>query len=96
MSTLDDYVFANGQSSRPLEVDKMGADFEIDTDRCVGCKLCNKVCFVDIFRWDEENDLPVAAYPEDCAGCFACELYCPAQCINVVPRARGPFPDIVY
>ncbi len=50
---------------------------KIDFDCCNGCKICYKACFVDVFRWDDENKRPVVAYPEDCASCNLCELNCP-------------------
>ena len=94
---LSELVFDNGKTGRKLDVDKIGADFEFDMDKCTGCRLCATVCFVDVLRWDEENNVPVAAYPEDCAGCFACEFFCPAHCINVAPRPWGPaFGDVVF
>ena len=58
---------------------------EIDRELCVGCKLCFKTCFEDVYRWDEEQDQPIAAYPEDCVLCLQCEMACTANCIDVIP-----------
>ena len=58
---------------------------EIDLDSCNGCKVCVDSCFLDVLRWDEENDKPVVAYPEDCVWCLACEDACPVECIEVIP-----------
>ena len=47
-------------------------------------------CFLDVIRWDEENNQLVIAYPEDCVCCLACELACPENCIDVVPNIPAP------
>jgi NAD-dependent dihydropyrimidine dehydrogenase PreA subunit len=49
-----------------------------------------KACFVDVIRWDEGQKTPIVAYPEDCVWCFACEIACPEQCIEVVPKMDAP------
>ena len=59
---------------------------EIDKDMCNSCKTCVDACFVDVYRWDAKEERPIVAYPEDCVGCLACEVACPAQCIEVVPN----------
>jgi adenylylsulfate reductase subunit B len=63
---------------------------QIDLDICNGCKMCIGACFVDVIRWDAEGERPVAVYPEDCVWCLACEVACPAQCIEVVPIIPAP------
>ena len=64
---------------------KSNVRIEIDLDLCDRCKLCVDSCFVDVFRWDDKEDRPVAAYPEDCVWCLACEDACPVKCIEVIP-----------
>ncbi len=66
---------------------------EIDRDMCNSCKTCVDACFVDVLRWDEMEDLPVIAYPEDCVWCFACEMACPVECIKVVPTGQRRVPS---
>ena len=58
---------------------------EIDMDLCNRCKACVNACFVDVFRWDAEEEKPIAAYSEDCVWCYACEMACPVKCIEVKP-----------
>ncbi len=55
----------------------------IDKEKCSGCKLCYKACFVDVIRWDEENKKPIVAYVEDCVHCCMCEALCPKGCIEI-------------
>jgi NAD-dependent dihydropyrimidine dehydrogenase PreA subunit len=64
-----------------------GAKIKFDLDLCKGCKICTEACFVDVIRWNEEEKKPFAAYPEDCAWCYA-------KCIDVVPNTpwRVPAP----
>ncbi len=67
----------------------MSADIEIKTEECTGCKTCVEACFVDVLRWDDAGEKPVAAYAQDCVWCFTCEIHCPVQCIHVMPHVRG-------
>ena len=65
-------------------------DIKIDWDVCRGCKSCMNACFVDVIRWDEKDEKPIVAYPEDCVWCLACELACPLRCIEVIPNIPAP------
>ena len=65
-------------------------EIKIDRENCKGCKQCMNACFVDVIRWDEENEKPIVAYPEDCVWCLACELACPQQCVDVIPNIPAP------
>ena len=62
----------------------------IDMEACSSCKTCMKACFVDVIRWEDKEKKPVVAYPEDCVWCFACEIACPEQCIEVIPEIKAP------
>ena len=57
----------------------------ISKDLCIGCKLCFKSCFIDVIKWDEVNNVPVAKYPEECVQCGFCEMNCPKRAIKMEP-----------
>ncbi len=65
-------------------------EIRIDLANCKGCKSCMNACFADVIRWDEKSKKPVAAYPEDCVWCLACECACPEQAIEVIPNIPAP------
>ena len=68
------------------------AKIEIDLNMCNSCKMCVSACFLDVIRWDDKEERPIAAYPEDCVWCYACEIACPVQCIEVIPAMPGRIP----
>lgn len=73
----------------------MGVTIKVDYDACDGCKMCFKVCYVDVWRYDDEQDRPIVAYPEDCVHCNMCELECARGAIEVVYDYQSPWPPII-
>jgi NAD-dependent dihydropyrimidine dehydrogenase PreA subunit len=65
-------------------------EIRIDLDICKSCKMCVGACFVDVIRWDEKRKKPIAAYPEDCVWCLACEAACSVNAIEVIPIIPAP------
>jgi NAD-dependent dihydropyrimidine dehydrogenase PreA subunit len=63
----------------------MSHTVKIDSQLCTGCQTCVDVCFVDVIRWEEAENLPVAAYPVDCQMCGVCERVCPTGAIELIP-----------
>ena len=71
----------------------MSATINIDYDMCNGCRTCYDSCYVDVYRWDDQNRRPIVAYPQDCVWCGACENACSYQAIEVVPNVPWQVPD---
>jgi NAD-dependent dihydropyrimidine dehydrogenase PreA subunit len=67
---------------------------KVDEDKCSACKSCFKACWIDVIRWDEDNDKPVIAYPEDCVECGFCEVSCKEQALTVNPCFTKQWPDV--
>jgi NAD-dependent dihydropyrimidine dehydrogenase PreA subunit len=55
----------------------------LDKDRCTGCGICVNVCPEDVLYMEENGEKAVIKYAEDCVACFACEFFCPRECIQV-------------
>lgn len=66
----------------------------IDLSKCTGCGICEDICPLDVFRFDEEKKIPFIKYLSDCMACFLCELECPEKAIYVTPdrERRIPLP----
>ncbi|MDZ8066710.1 MAG: ferredoxin family protein [Nostoc sp. DedQUE08] len=59
----------------------------VDSDRCIGCDICVKVCPRDVFDSGDDG-IAVIARKSDCQTCFLCELYCPVDALYVSPYAE--------
>jgi NAD-dependent dihydropyrimidine dehydrogenase PreA subunit len=55
---------------------------EINKLACTGCGVCVETCPTDVLRLDDQKKA-MAAYPEDCQGCFICEWDCAYEAIRV-------------
>lgn len=55
----------------------------LDEEICTGCGICVDVCPEDVLYMNEEKKKAHIRYAEDCVACFACEFFCPVECIEV-------------
>jgi adenylylsulfate reductase subunit B len=55
---------------------------KVDSERCTGCQTCYDLCPQDVYTWDEKENAPVVAYPEECWGCGVCWAECPSRAIE--------------
>ena len=53
----------------------------IDYKKCTSCGTCADTCPVQVFA--KEGGKVVVKKPQDCIGCKACEVSCPAKAIKV-------------
>ena len=59
----------------------------IETEKCVGCGKCRKLCPVDAIGMTEENGVKKArVVPERCIGCGVCIKHCPTKALQLEPR----------
>ena len=50
---------------------------------CRGCTMCVDICPVDVFDYDEDQELARVTREKNCIGCLSCGYVCPSQCIEV-------------
>lgn len=60
---------------------------EIDPKKCIKCGKCSEVCRENAFVFVKDR-LPIFI-EEQCTGCMACKLVCPAGAIKKKPRVIG-------
>ncbi|WP_418446385.1 ATP-binding protein [Cloacibacillus evryensis] len=59
----------------------------IETEKCVGCGKCRKICPIDAIGMTEENGVKKArVVPERCIGCGVCIKHCPTKALQLEPR----------
>lgn len=50
---------------------------------CRGCTMCVDICPVEVFDYDEAQELARVSRDKDCIGCLSCAYVCPSQCVEV-------------
>ena len=55
----------------------------IQTEGCIGCRLCYDTCPLDVFGFDPDRNVAIVLYPLECWHCGVCELECPEGVIDV-------------
>lgn len=55
----------------------------IDEAICTRCGICVQSCPTDVFSQEHPGQLPEIRHPDDCQGCFLCEIDCPYHAVKV-------------
>ena len=65
---------------------------QIDSERCIGCGRCHKVCDYDVLVADQRGDEDESAKlfmkvgnPDNCIGCGACGRTCAKKAFSFEP-----------
>jgi len=59
----------------------------LDVAKCVGCRECFEFCPHGVYEWDESENHPVVAHPDECVpGCKACAKICDQDAITFPAR----------
>ena len=61
----------------------------ISMENCIGCRKCEQICPMDVFRFEPETRKSVIAYPEDCQSCGQCYLNCPGHSLGFTDLAAS-------
>ncbi|MCD7740323.1 MAG: nitroreductase family protein [Candidatus Gastranaerophilales bacterium] len=60
-------------------------DFKADKNKCIHCGLCIEDCIANVITMDE-NNIPTAAFPQNCIKCQHCMAVCPAGAISILGK----------
>lgn len=63
-----------------------------DYTTCTKCRICERVCQMDVIRMDKVTGWPVIQYLAECMSCFLCERDCPEGSIYVSPARESRVP----
>ncbi|MCD6484848.1 MAG: ferredoxin family protein [Candidatus Odinarchaeota archaeon] len=55
----------------------------LDTEKCIGCKLCLGVCPKNVYEFDDLTHKAKLARPERCVNCSACVKQCLGKCLEI-------------
>ena len=68
---------------------------QINSDKCIGCGLCEAFCPVEVFEMQEcgndGNRMPVPVAIEKCWGCETCSGQCPQNAIRIIGSTDSSF-----
>ena len=75
---------------------QQSVQFNVDTDRCCGCKHCIRRCMEQVWAWDEEKKYAYPKYPDECVLCYQCEMDCLNNCIDITPLSALQVDPLEY
>lgn len=59
---------------------------DVETQSCIRCGTCERVCPVGIVSVDKKGPVPVSFDWRYCKGCGICANECPGKCITMIPE----------
>ena len=59
-----------------------------DLNQCIGCRNCIDICPMDVFRFAEDVNKSIIAYPENCQGCGQCFYFCLGHSLQLSTQAH--------
>ena len=64
-----------------------GSEFEIgrDTEKCISCQVCVRLCSNDVHDFDSDDDT-IVSDSQNCVGCHRCESMCPTGALTIKER----------
>lgn len=78
-----------------MYIKKLTATISFDAAKCIGCRNCTRICFQDVWRWNEVEKHAESKYVSDCIMCYQCELACPNHCMEIIPPAEQFYDALV-
>ena len=81
---FSDVAAGKAKINPPVPIPKEGFRGKIryDMDKCIGCKLCIKVCPCEAIEF-REKEKKVRIYLSRCCFCSQCNDVCPTKCLSM-------------
>ena len=69
-----------------MAIDFLYPEYEVirNTDRCIGCRVCQRQCANEVHRYDEDLK-KMMADESKCVNCHRCVSLCPTRALKIVP-----------
>lgn len=80
---LEDVGAGRAEIVSPIEVPEgFRGKIQYDTEKCIGCKLCIKVCPSGAIEF-KEKEKKIKIYLARCTFCSQCNDICPTKCLSM-------------